>query len=116
MAAEDGARTTDSGLIFLPLKTGTGATPTSVSVVELNYHGTLRDGTVFDSSVERGQAVQIPLERVHPCWQEGISMLKEGGKAKITCPAKLTYQDRVVLSIPPGAAITFEVELLKIVK
>ena len=116
MAAEDGARTTASGLIFLPLKPGSGATPTSTSMVELDYHGTLRDGTVFDSSVVRGQAVQIPLERVHPCWQEGIALLKEGGKAKITCPARLAYQDRGLANVPPGAAITFEVELVKIVR
>jgi FKBP-type peptidyl-prolyl cis-trans isomerase FkpA len=116
MAAEDGATTTASGLVFLPLKSGTGATPTLASVVELDYHGTLRDGTVFDSSVVRGQAVQIPLARVHPCWQEGIAMLQAGGKAKITCPAKLAYQDRGLAGVPPGAAITFEVELVKIVK
>jgi FKBP-type peptidyl-prolyl cis-trans isomerase FkpA len=116
MAAEDGARTTPSGLIFLALKPGTGATPTAASVVELDYHGTLRDGTVFDSSVVRGQSVQVPLERVHPCWQEGIALLKVGGKAKITCPAKLAYQDRGLANIPPGAAITFEVELVKIVR
>jgi FKBP-type peptidyl-prolyl cis-trans isomerase FkpA len=116
MAAEDGATTTASGLIFLALKQGTGATPTATSVVELNYQGTLRDGTVFDSSIERGQVMQVPLERVQPCWQEGLVLLQEGGKAKITCPAKLAYQDRGLANIPPGAAITFEVELLKIVR
>ena len=116
MAVEDGAQTMESGLIFLPLKTGTGAIPASDSLIELNFRGTLRDGAIFDSSVDRGQPIQIPLDKVIPCWQEGFSMIKEGGTAKLTCPAKLAYQDRGIGNVPPGAAITFEVELIRIVK
>ncbi len=114
MAAEDGARTTESGLIYLPLKAGAGASPTLDSLIQLHFHGTLRDGTVIDSSVERAQPIQVPLKRALPCWQEGFVMMQVGGKARLTCPAKLAYQDRGVGKIPPGAAITFEVELIKI--
>jgi FKBP-type peptidyl-prolyl cis-trans isomerase FkpA len=116
MAAKDGARTTESGLIYLPLKAGTGASPTLDSVIQLHFHGTLRDGTVIDSSVERAQPIQVPLKRVLPCWQEGFVLMQVGGKARLTCPAKLAYQDRGVGKIPPGAAITFEVELIKIIE
>lgn len=116
MAAEDGAQTMESGMIFLPLKAGTGTTPAASSLIELNFSGTLRDGTVFDSSFDRGQPIQVPLDKVIPCWQEGFVMIKVGGKARLTCPAELAYQDRGVGNIPPGAAITFEVELLKIIK
>jgi FKBP-type peptidyl-prolyl cis-trans isomerase FkpA len=115
MAAEDGAQTIESGLIFLQLESGSGAAPTSTSVVLLNYHGSLRDGTVFDSSIDRGQPVEVPLQRVLPCWQEGVGMLKEGGKARISCPAELAYQDRGTGIVPPGAAVTFEVELIRVV-
>ena len=116
MAAEDGAQTTDSGLIFRMLAAGSGAQPAAESIVKVHYHGTLRDGTVFDSSVERGQPLDMPLNRVIPCWQEGIAMLKVGGKAQLTCPAELAYGDRGVAGIPPGAAISFEVELIDIVR
>jgi FKBP-type peptidyl-prolyl cis-trans isomerase FkpA len=116
MAAEEDARTTESGMVFLSLEAGSGANPTPTSVVKVNYRGTLRDGTVFDSSYERGQAIDIPLDRVIPCWQEGIAMMQVGAKAKITCPAKIAYQDRGIGNIPPGAAITFEVELIEIIR
>ena len=114
MAAEEGAQTMESGLVFLSLEAGSGTMPTPASKVKLNYHGTLRDGTVFDSSVERKQPVEVPLEMVMPCWKEGIVLMRSGGKAKITCPAALAYQDRGLGNIPPGAAVTFEIEILEI--
>jgi FKBP-type peptidyl-prolyl cis-trans isomerase len=116
MAAEDGATTTESGLIFLPLKTNTGPMPDSNSLIDLHFHAMLRDGTVVDSSAERGQPIQVPLNKVLPCWQEGFTLMHVGDKAKLTCPAELAYQDRGVGKIPPGAAITFAVELISIVK
>lgn len=116
MAAEDGAVTTDSGLVILENTPGTGNSPTSESTIKAHYHGTLRDGTVFDSSVERGQPVDFALNSVIPCWREAIPMMKEGGKSKITCPAELAYGNRGSPGgVPGGAALTFEVELIEIV-
>jgi FKBP-type peptidyl-prolyl cis-trans isomerase FkpA len=115
MAAEKGAVTTASGLVYLEQKAGAGEQPTATSTVVAHYQGTLRDGTVFDSSVERGQPLTIPLNRVIPCWTEAIAMMKPGGKSKITCPSAIAYGDKgSPPTIPPGAALTFEVELISI--
>jgi len=114
MAAEKGAVTTDSGLVYLEVSAGAGAQPTAASTVTAHYRGTLRDGTVFDSSYDRGQPLQIPLNRVIPCWTEAIAMMNAGGKAKITCPSNIAYGDNATGSIPPGSALTFEVELISI--
>jgi len=100
--------------VIRELVAGTGATPTVESVVKAHYHGTLRDGTVFDSSVERGQPFTAPLANVIPCWQEAIATMKEGGKSEITCPAEVAYGDRGAGEIPPGATLNFEVELISI--
>jgi FKBP-type peptidyl-prolyl cis-trans isomerase FkpA len=118
MAAEKGAVTTASGLIYLEVKAGSGAQPTAASSVKAHYTGTLRDGTVFDSSHQRGQPLTIPLNQVIPCWTEAIAMMKEGGKAKITCPAAIAYGERGSGSgsIPPGAVISFEVDLIEVIK
>ena len=116
MAAEDGAVTTASGLVYRELTAGSGASPTVRSVVKAHYHGTLADGSVFDSSVQRGEPLVIPLNRVIQCWQEGIPMMKVGGKSKLTCPASIAYGDRAAGSIPPGSTLTFEVELLEILR
>jgi FKBP-type peptidyl-prolyl cis-trans isomerase FkpA len=115
MAAEDGATTTDSGIVILEIVVGTGASPTAESVIKAHYHGTMRDGTVFDSSVERGQPFEMGLAQVIPCWREAIPTMKVGGKIKITCPSDLAYGDRGTGAIPPGAALTFEVELIEII-
>jgi FKBP-type peptidyl-prolyl cis-trans isomerase FkpA len=115
MAAEEGAVTTASGLVFRELEAGTGASPSADSMVKTHYHGTLRDGSVFDSSVNRGQPLEISLDSVIPCWSEGLAMMKEGGKAKLTCPSDLAYGDRGSGAIPGGAALTFQVELIEVV-
>ncbi len=115
MSAEDGAITTDSGLVIKELNAGEGASPTPDSTVTAHYHGTLRDGTVFDSSVERGQPFTSSLSSVIPCWREAIPLMKEGGKSKITCPSDLAYGSRGSGAIPGGAALTFEVELIEVV-
>jgi len=115
MAAEDGAITTNSGIVIKEIVPGTGASPTSDSTVKAHYHGTLRDGTVFDSSVDRGQPFTSSLSSVIPCWREAIPLIKEGGKSKITCPAELAYGNRGSGVIPGGAALTFEVELIEVV-
>jgi len=115
MAAEDGAVKTESGLIIRELVVGDGDSPTENSVVKAHYHGSLRDGSVFDSSVERGQPFTSALTNVIPCWREAIPMMKEGGKSKITCPSEIAYGSRGSGAIPGGAALTFEVELIEVV-
>jgi FKBP-type peptidyl-prolyl cis-trans isomerase len=115
MAKEKGATKTDSGLIFIPIKDGTGPSPAATDTVKVHYHGTLRDGTVFDSSVERGTPATFPLNRVVPCWTEGLQKMKVGGKAKLVCPSSIAYGDRgAPPKIKPGAPLVFEVELLEI--
>lgn len=114
MAAEEGAETTASGLVYLELQAGDGEQPLPTSQIRAHYHGTLRDGTVFDSSVDRGQPLEIGLAQVIPCWTEGIAKMKVGGKAKLTCPPAIAYGPRGSGAVPPNAALTFEVELLGI--
>ena len=114
MAAESGAVQTESGLVYKELKAGSGEQPNAESRVKAHYHGTLRDGTVFDSSVERGEPLEIGLNQVIPCWTQGIAMMKPGGKAKLTCPANLAYGPRGQGAIPPNSALTFEVELIEV--
>ena len=116
-AAEPGATKTASGLIIKPLKPGTGASPKVTDTVKVHYHGTLTDGTVFDSSVQRGEPATFPLGQVIPCWTEGVQQIKVGGKSRLVCPPSLAYSDRgAPPKIKPGATLVFEVELLEIVK
>ena len=115
-AAEKGAVKTASGLIFTDVTPGKGPSPVADNTVKVNYKGTLRDGTVFDSSYDRGQPVTFPLKQVIPCWTEGLQKMKVGGKAKLVCPATIAYGDKSPTPvIKPGAALQFEVELLEIV-
>lgn len=115
MAATEGAKKTSSGLIYFELKKGSGKRPTVDDSVKVHYHGTLIEGKVFDSSVERGEPVSLPLTKVIPCWTEGLQKMRVGGKARLICPAELAYGNRGVGSlIPPGAALVFEIELLGI--
>ena len=114
MGAMPNATTTVSGLIYEEIRPGTGESPTASSTVKVHYHGTLRSGQVFDSSVDRGQPAEFALNRVIPCWTEGVSLMKEGGKSRLTCPPALAYGDQGVGEIPGGAALTFEVELLEV--
>jgi FKBP-type peptidyl-prolyl cis-trans isomerase FkpA len=114
-AAEAGAVKTESGLIYKELKAGTGASPAETDKVKVHYHGTLRSGEVFDSSVERGQPASFALNQVIKCWTEGVQKMKAGGKAQLVCPSSIAYGERgAPPRIPPGAALVFEVELLEI--
>ena len=113
-AALPGAQRSTTGVIVIPITEGTGANPTADSTVRVHYHGTLRDGSVFDSSVDRGEPISFPLTGVIPCWTEGVQKIKVGGKAKLVCPADTAYGDQGSGSIPGGAALAFEVELLAI--
>ncbi|HAM35103.1 MAG TPA: peptidylprolyl isomerase [Elusimicrobia bacterium] len=115
-AKEPGAQGFPSGLIYKEIKAGSGASPTAADTIKAHYHGTLVDGTVFDSSVQRGQPAEFPVQGVIKCWQEGIPKMKVGGKAKLICPSDIAYGDRGNSSIPGGATLIFEVELLEIVK
>lgn len=116
-AAEKGAKKTASGLIVTEIKPGTGDTPKASDRVKVHYHGTLRDGSVFDSSVKRGEPATFPLNGVIPCWTEGVQLMKVGGKSKFVCPSSIAYGDRgSPPAIKPGAPLVFEVELLEIVK
>jgi FKBP-type peptidyl-prolyl cis-trans isomerase FkpA len=114
---EKGATKTKSGLIYSEIKAGTGDAPKPTDKVKVHYHGTLTDGTVFDSSVKRGEPATFPLNGVIPCWTEGLQLMKVGGKAKLVCPSEIAYGDRgAPPTIKPGATLVFEVELLEIVK
>jgi FKBP-type peptidyl-prolyl cis-trans isomerase FkpA len=113
-AALPSAERSATGIVLIPITEGTGANPTAASTVRVHYHGTLRDGTVFDSSVERNEPISFPLSGVIPCWTEGVQKIKVGGKAKLICPSDTAYGDQGSGSIPGGAALSFEVELLAI--
>ncbi len=114
-AREPGAVRTDSGLVFRSLREGQGASPTAADTVRVHYRGTFADGREFDSSHQRGQPAEFPLNRVIKCWTEGVQRLKVGGMAKLTCPPAIAYGERGAGKvIPPNATLTFEVELLGI--
>lgn len=114
-AKAPGAVKTESGLVFSTLKPGDGPSPKATDVVRVNYQGTLTDGTVFDSSIQRGEPAEFPLNGVIPCWTEGVQRMKVGEKAKLVCPSGIAYGDRGAGGqIPPGATLVFEVELLGI--
>ncbi len=113
-AAEPGAVKTPSGLIYRELTPGTGESPKATDKVKVHYRGTLVNGTEFDSSYKRNQPAEFPLNGVIKCWTEGVQKMKVGGKAKLTCPSDLAYGDQGRPSIPGGATLIFEVELLGI--
>jgi FKBP-type peptidyl-prolyl cis-trans isomerase FkpA/FKBP-type peptidyl-prolyl cis-trans isomerase FklB len=116
-AAEAGAKKTESGILITTLREGKGAVPKATDTVKVHYHGTLVDGTVFDSSVKRGEPATFALNQVIKCWTEGVQQMKVGSKSKMVCPSSLAYGDRgAPPNIKPGATLIFEVELLEIVK
>ena len=105
--------TTASGLVYQSLKEGSGTSPTATDTVRVHYRGTLTDGTVFDSSIKRGEPAEFPLSGVVPCWTEAVQKMKKGEKSQIVCPAATAYGDRgAPPEIGPGATLSFEVELL----
>lgn len=115
-ASEKGATKTESGVVITTIKPGTGAAPKATDTVKVHYHGTLTDGTVFDSSVKRGEPATFPLNKVIKCWTEGVQQIKVGGKSRLVCPSNLAYGDGGSPPIiKPGSTLVFEVELLDIV-
>jgi FKBP-type peptidyl-prolyl cis-trans isomerase FkpA len=116
-AAAEGAQRSDSGLVMVVLSPGEGPSPGPNDRVRVHYHGTLRDGTVFDSSVARGEPVVFPVSRVIPCWIEALQKMKTGEKSRVTCPPQIAYGDQGAPPlIKPGAALAFEVELIEILE
>lgn len=117
-AAKDaGASTTPSGLVFKTVQPGNGGSPKATDTVRVHYRGTLIDGTEFDSSIKRGQPAEFRLNEVIPCWTESVQKMKVGGKARLVCPSEIAYGDRgSPPTIPGGATLVFEVELLEIPK
>lgn len=113
-AAEPGAIKLESGAVVQTLTPGKGESPKPTSTVKVHYEGKLTDGTVFDSSIQRGQPVEFPLNGVIPCWTQGVAKMKLGEKARLTCPSDTAYGDQGQGPIPPGAALIFEVQLLSI--
>jgi FKBP-type peptidyl-prolyl cis-trans isomerase FkpA len=116
-AQEKGAVKTASGLVYLSLQEGTGASPGEKDTVKVNYRGTLTSGTEFDASARHGGPAEFPLNGVIKCWTEGVAMMKVGGKAKLVCPPAIAYGERGAGgSIPPNATLVFEVDLLEVKK
>lgn len=109
------AKKTASGLVFKEEMTGSGPSPTEESIVEVHYHGTLMDGTVFDSSRLRGETVKFPVSKVIKGWQEGVQLMQEGSKAVLYIPSDLAYGDTGSPPvIPPGSTLKFEIELVAV--
>lgn len=111
----DGVQSTASGLQLLVLESGTGSThPTATDKVTVHYHGTLIDGTVFDSSVDRGEPITFGLNQVIPGWTEGLQLMVEGEKTRLFIPSTLAYANRAAGKIEPGSTLIFDVELIGI--
>ena len=112
--ARAGVVVTESGLQYEVLRAGTGAKPSADQTVEVHYHGTLVDGTVFDSSVQRGETISFPVGGVIPGWVEALQLMAVGAKWKLFIPAELGYGNRTQGPIPAGSVLVFEVELISI--
>lgn len=114
---KEGVKETASGLQYIVEKEGTGAQPTAEDEVTVHYTGKLLDGTVFDSSVNRGEPATFPLNRVIPGWTEGVQLMKEGAKYTFFIPSDLAYGPQgIPNAIPPHSTLIFEVELIKVIK
>jgi FKBP-type peptidyl-prolyl cis-trans isomerase FkpA len=115
-AKEKGAQVSPTGMVYIPITEGTGASPKATDVVKVKYRGTLADGTEFDNSTNYPQAPEFPLNKVVACWTEGAQKMKVGGKAKFVCPSSVGYGDKGEgrAGIPGGAVLVFDVELLDV--
>ncbi len=105
---------TASGLQYTVLSEGSGESPKATDTVKVHYHGTLLNGTTFDSSIQRGEPISFPLNQVIAGWTEGLQTMKVGGKTRFYIPSELAYGDQAVGNIPAGSTLIFEVELLGI--
>lgn len=112
---KEGVVTTESGLQYKVLNKGHGEEhPTATDTVKVHYHGTLTDGSVFDSSIARGKPIEFGLNQVIKGWTEGLQLMVEGEKTRLFIPSELGYGNRSAGSIPAGSALIFDVELIKI--
>lgn len=113
-ASEPGAVRTDSGLVYQELLRGSGPSPLPSDIVLAHYRGTLVDGTPFDASYDRGsQPARFPLQKVIPCWREGLLRMQVGGRARLVCPPDLAYGNAGSgTKVPSNATLVFEIELL----
>jgi FKBP-type peptidyl-prolyl cis-trans isomerase FkpA/FKBP-type peptidyl-prolyl cis-trans isomerase FklB len=114
--AEDGVKKTESGLLYKVITAGKGDKPSATDTVKVDYEGSLSDGTVFDSSYKRGEAITFPLNGVIPGWTEGLQLMPVGSKYELYIPADLAYGPGGTGPIPPNAALKFVVELHSIEK
>jgi FKBP-type peptidyl-prolyl cis-trans isomerase FkpA len=116
-AAAKGVTKTASGLLYSVVKAGTGPSPKATDTVKVHYTGKLPNGEVFDSSVERKEPAEFPLNGVIACWTEGVQLMKVGGKSRLVCPSAIAYGERgSPPKIGPGATLVFDIELLEIIK
>jgi FKBP-type peptidyl-prolyl cis-trans isomerase FkpA len=114
-AREPGSIKTPSGLIYTEVEPGSGASPTATDTVRVHYRGTFMDGTEFDSSYKGNEPVEFPLNKVIPCWTEGVQRMKPGGKARLVCPANIAYgAEGKPPVIPGGATLIFEIALVDV--
>ena len=114
-ASEPGAQKTASGLVYRVVTAGSGASPKATDTVKVHYRGTLTSGKEFDSSYARNEPAEFPLNRVIPCWTEGVQLMKVGGKSRLVCPSSIAYgESGAPPDIPGGATLIFEIELLGI--
>ena len=114
-AKKDGVTTTASGLQYTVIKEGTGKSPKATDTVVCHYEGFLTNGTVFDSSIQRGEPASFPLNGVIAGWTEGLQLMKEGGKTRFFIPYNLAYGEAGAAgAIPPYAALIFDVELIEV--
>ena len=111
-----GVVTTTTGLQYEVITQGTGAQPKATDTVEVHYEGKLTDGTIFDSSIQRGQTASFRLDQVIAGWTEGLQLMKAGGKYRFTIPSALAYGEMGAGTIPPNATLVFDVELIKVTK
>ena len=116
-AKEPGAVVTASGLVYRELKAGDGDAPKATDTVRVHYRGTLADGKEFDSSYKRGEPATFPLNRVIPCWTEGLQRMRTGGTARLTCPPEIAYGAKGAPgAVPPNATLRFDVELFGVIR
>lgn len=114
---EPGARKLDNGVVYIEKTAGTGKQPVATDKVQVHYNGTLINGKVFDSSIERKEPATFGLGYVIPCWTEAVAQMKEGGKAKVVCPSETAYGEQGQPPvIAPGATLVFDIELLKVME
>jgi FKBP-type peptidyl-prolyl cis-trans isomerase FkpA len=115
-ASEPGAKKTEAGALITSIKEGKGASPKRSDTVKVHYHGTLIDGTVFDSTLKQSEPTTLIVSEMSKCWTEGILQMKAGGKSRLICPSNLAYRDKGMPPlIKPGATLVFEIDLVEVV-